>query len=105
MWSGDSRLFISGVGWHKHLGFPDPSNRVEKVIYSPPATIVFWGDGTKTVVKCHYGDTYSKELGFLYCCAKHMCGNDTIKFHKLMNEWCWNEIEYDDKDEFERLLP
>lgn len=34
---------------------------IEKVIFNGPATIVVWKDGTKTIVKCEEGTTYSKE--------------------------------------------
>ena len=50
--------------------------KVTKVIYHNPATIVFWSDGTKTVVKCGKGDTYDKEKGFFIACAKKLFGND-----------------------------
>lgn len=50
--------------------------KVTKVIYHNPATIVFWSDGTKTVVKCGKGDTYDKEKGFYIACAKKLFGND-----------------------------
>lgn len=33
------------------------------VIFHNPATIVFWDDGDKTVVKCQPGDTFSAEAG------------------------------------------
>lgn len=33
------------------------------VIFRNPATIVFWDDGDKTVVKCQPGDTFSAEAG------------------------------------------
>ena len=33
---------------------------IKKVIFNDPATIVLWDDGTKTVVKCSEGDTYSE---------------------------------------------
>ena len=36
---------------------------IVKVIFNNPATIVYWLDGTKTVVKCQPGDVYSKETG------------------------------------------
>lgn len=52
------------------------SIKVTKVIYHNPATIVFWSDGTKTVVKCGKGDTYDKEKGFYIACAKKLFGND-----------------------------
>lgn len=50
--------------------------KVTKVIYNNPATIVFWSDGTKTVVKCGKDDTYDKEKGFYIACAKKLFGND-----------------------------
>ena len=50
--------------------------KVTKVIYHNPATIVFWSDGTKTVVKCQEGDTYDPEKGFYIACAKKLFGNN-----------------------------
>lgn len=50
--------------------------KVTKVIYHNPATIVFWSDGTKTVVKCDKNDTYDPEKGFYIACAKKLFGND-----------------------------
>ena len=37
--------------------------RVKKLIFDYPATIVYWYDGTKTVVKCREGETFDKETG------------------------------------------
>ena len=48
---------------------------IVKVIFSDPATIVFWADGTKTVVKCQEGDVYSKETGLAVAIAKKALGN------------------------------
>lgn len=45
-----------------YSGFHIPG--IEKVIFNEPATIVFWNDGTKTVVKCCEKDTYDREVGF-----------------------------------------
>lgn len=50
--------------------------KVIKVIYHNPATIVFWSDGTKTVVKCDKNDTYDPEKGFYIACTKKLFGND-----------------------------
>lgn len=50
--------------------------RVLKVIYNKPATIVFWNDDTKTVVKCGKGDKYDPEKGFFIACTKKLFGND-----------------------------
>lgn len=58
--------------------YDDYSNdiKVVKVIYHNPATIVFWSDETKTVVKCDENDTYDPEKGFYIACAKKLFGNN-----------------------------
>ena len=62
---------------------------IKKVIFNDPATIVYWKDGTKTVVKVCEGETFSKWSGLALCyCKKMLCDNDTVKFHKLFKEWC-----------------
>lgn len=47
----------------------------EKVIFNPPATIVFWKDGTKTVVKCQDGDLFDPEKGLVMAYFKRLHGN------------------------------
>lgn len=46
----------------------------EKIIYHDAATIVYWADGTKTVVKCNENDEYSEYAGFVAAVAKKMYG-------------------------------
>lgn len=46
---------------------------IKKVIFNGPATIIFWADGSKTVVKCHEDDAYDKRIGFMYACTKRIC--------------------------------
>lgn len=53
------------------MGVPD----IKDVIFNPPATIVLWADGTKTVVKCQEDETYSKEVGLAMCICKKVYGN------------------------------
>ena len=50
-------------------------NAVKRVIYDGPATIVFWEDGTKTVVKLADGDRPDLEKGLAMACAKKLFGN------------------------------
>lgn len=50
--------------------------RIKKVIFNAPATIVFWADGTKTVVKCGKGDKWDPEKGLAMACAKKLLGNE-----------------------------
>lgn len=58
---------------------------IKKVIFNDPATIVIWADGTKTVVKCKEGETYSKWAGLALCYAKRINGE---KFHSAFKHWC-----------------
>ena len=48
---------------------------IKKVIFSKPATIVLWADGTKTVVKCGENDIWDPEKGLALCFAKKAIGN------------------------------
>ena len=50
-------------------------DKIKDVKFSGPATIVFWTDGTKTVVKCRKGDKFDPEKGIAMACAKKLLGN------------------------------
>ena len=58
---------------------------IDKVIFNPPATIVFWKDGTKTVVKCKEGEEFSEWAGIALCLAKKLYGPN---FHKIFKVHC-----------------
>lgn len=59
---------------------------IKDVIFNNPATIVLWGDGTKTVVKCQDGDEYSEEVGLALCIAKKALGNKP-NFNNIFRKW------------------
>lgn len=65
---------------------------IKRVIFNDPATVVYWLDGTKTVVKCQPGDTYSKETGLALCIAKKFLGNKG-NFNDVFNQWIPRETE------------
>lgn len=46
----------------------------KNVIFNPPATIVEWEDGTKTVVKCH-DDEFSEEFGYAMAVMRKIYGS------------------------------
>ena len=50
---------------------------VDRIIFSPPATIVFWKDGTKTVVKCAKGEPFSEYNGFAAALLKKVFGSNS----------------------------
>lgn len=47
----------------------------DRIIFSPPATIVFWKDGTKTVVKCAEGEKFDHYTGFCYAFTERFLGS------------------------------
>lgn len=63
---------------------------ITRVIFNDPATVVFWHDGTKTVVKCQDGDTFDEETGLLMCIAKKVYGN-TGTFNDVLKKWCGSD--------------
>lgn len=68
------------------------SPEIKKVIFNDPVTVVIWEDGTKTVVKCQPGDTYSKETGLALCIAKKFLGNKG-NFNEVFKKWIPEETE------------
>lgn len=52
------------------------SLEIEKVIFNEPATIVFWKNGCKTVVKCQDTETFDPEKGLAMAIAKYALGNE-----------------------------
>lgn len=63
---------------------------ITNVIFNEPATIVFWNDGTKTVVKCQEGDTFDKEKGLAMAIAKKYIGNNKGSYANEIKKWTEN---------------
>lgn len=55
---------------------PDYQFKIDHVIFNNPATIVFWADGDKTVVKAQNGEPYDPEKGLAMAISKKALGND-----------------------------
>lgn len=69
---------IYGIGGHiPAVRYTTPAAyfKIEKVIYNDPATIVFWKDGSKTVVKACEDDEYDPEKGLAMAISKKALGN------------------------------
>lgn len=59
---------------------------IKDVIFNEPATIVFWTDGTKTVVKAS-GEAFDKEKGLAMAIARKAMGNRGSYF-ETFRKWC-----------------
>ena len=67
---------------------------IKNVIFNDPATIVFWEDETKTVVKCQDGDEFDPEKGLAMAIAKKAYGNKGSYCNKL-KKWLSKEEQVD----------
>ena len=78
-----ARLTVQGDVFYIGDEFYDTSDEYEqsvpgsavRVIYNPPATIAFWADGSKTVVKCDKDDVYDPKYGLALCYMKKALGS------------------------------
>ena len=62
---------------------------IEKVIFNPKATIVFWSDRTKTIVKLGKDDERDDEKGLAMAISKKFLGNKSNyynEFRKWLNK-------------------
>ena len=59
---------------------------IKDVIFAPPATIVYWSDGSKTVVKCSEKDVFDPEKGLAMAVAKR-CGGNNGSYYKEIRHW------------------
>ena len=59
--------------------------KIKDVIYNDPATIVFWEDGTKTVVKCK-NEKFDPEKGLAMAFSKKMLGNKG-NYYNIFKKW------------------
>lgn len=50
---------------------------IKKIILNGPATIFFWKDGSKTVVKCMEGDKYDLYTAFCIAFTKKLIGSNS----------------------------
>ena len=72
---------------------------IKKVKFNPPATIVFWTDNTKTVVKCNSED-YDPEKGLAMCICKKVLG-DKGNYYEVFKKWLPKE---EDSDVVQKVL-
>lgn len=58
---------------------------IKNVIFAPPATIIYWSDGSKTVVKCSEKDVFDPEKGLAMAIAKRCSGNKGNYYKEIQN--------------------
>lgn len=83
------------IGPHYCVGeYKSSLNNLElvNVIFNPPATIVFWSDNTKTVVKAA-NEPYDPEKGIAMAISKKLMGDNKFEYYNTFLHWLkkWNE--------------
>lgn len=61
---------------------------IKKVIFNPPATIIFWMDNSKTVVKAQNDEPFDPEKGMALAICKKLFGNKGNYFNEFKK---WTE--------------
>lgn len=68
-----------------------PGWSIKNVVFNDPATIVFWEDGSKTVVKAH-NEVYDPEKGLAMAICKKVFGNQGNYFN-VFSKWLPEDYE------------
>lgn len=85
--NGDTNVQIDAQVANKSRKYPTQVNpfNIKRVIFNGPATIVFWNDGTKTVVKCAEEEIYNKRTAIMWAIMKKAYGNSS-RVNKAFDE-------------------
>lgn len=101
--------FKPGVGidyneYYNRFVAPKPTFvATKRVIFNPPATIVFWNDGTKTVVKAQ-NEAFDWEKGLaMAICKKYLSGNKG-RYYNVFREYEKAGIEAEYKEAIKSLV-
>lgn len=83
---GNWRIRYGGLNASKKSTSATNTAAIKDVIFAPPATIVYWSDGSKTVVKCSEKDVFDPEKGLAMAIAKR-CGGNKGSYYKEIQNW------------------
>ena len=71
---------------HSNIMLRNKNVEITKVIFNNPATIVFWNDGSKTVVKCSEDECFDEEKGLAMAISKKALGNQG-NYYNTFEKW------------------
>lgn len=83
---GNWRIRYRGLNSGKKSTSAMNTAAIKDAIFAPPATIVYWSDGSKTVVKCSEKDVFDPEKGLAMAVAKR-CGGNNGSYYKEIRNW------------------
>ena len=83
---GNLSIRYGGLNAGKKSASAANTAAIKDVIFAPPATIIYWSDGSKTVVKCSEKDVFDPEKGLAMAIAKR-CGGNKGSYYKEIQSW------------------
>ena len=83
---GNLSIRYGGLNAGKKSASAANTAAIKDVIFAPPATIIYWSDGSKTVVKCSEKDVFDPEKGLAMAIAKR-CGGSKGSYYKEIQNW------------------
>ena len=93
-WRSKPAYKVEETDWaYDERGLADKSEigNVKKIIFSDPATIILWNDGSKTVVKTH-NEPFDPEKGVAMCFMKKACDNKA-SFNNVFKKWITADMQ------------
>lgn len=70
----------------KYVQKSEMLDKIKNVIFNKPATIVFWADGTKTVVKCEH-EEFDPEKGLAMAIVKKVMADNHSYYNEIFKKW------------------
>lgn len=80
------RPWATGVGKNLLSAFNKSNVEISKIVFNGPATIVWFNDGTKTIVKKTEDDADDREKAILLALTKKLLGNSTANLRKYLKD-------------------
>ena len=71
-------------------------DKIKNVIFNKPATIVFWADGTKTIVKCEH-EKFDPEKGLAMAIVKKVMADNHGYYNEIFKKWLPKEEVCEDR--------
>lgn len=99
-WFGEESLFTQEEidKFYEYLckafGLPPRHVEITKVIFNNPATIVFWSDGKKTVLKCADNEAFDEEKGLAMAISKRVLGNKG-NYYNEFKKWLPDDVSHE----------
>ena len=78
-----AEMIVNAINANEQSSINEIADSIDDILFNDPATVVFWSDGTKTVVRCSDADKYDPVDGLAMACLKKVIGDN---YYKMLKE-------------------